>query len=112
MAANKAKRPIPPAQPLRHSPNPEPVELLPVKAHVYRVIAELNGSFEKLIHDLQALGKISFLRTDRLIAMHDLICRVRAEANRDFAMALHDREKTNSGYFEHLCGEWEGRADR
>jgi hypothetical protein len=44
--------------------------------------------------------------------MHDLICRVRAEANRDFAMALHDREKANAGHFEHLCGEWEGRADR
>src|SRR6267154_1858705 len=100
MAANKAKRPLPPAQPERHSPNPHPVELMPVKAHVYRAIAELNGGFEKVIQDLQTLGKISLFRSDRLAAMHDLICRIRAQANRDCIMTLHDREMANAGYFD------------
>src|SRR5216683_5683174 len=101
MAVNKANRPLPPAQPER--PNPEPVELMPVKAHVYRAIAELNGGFEKVIQDLQTLGRISFLRSDRMAAMHDLICRVRAQANRDLIMTLHDREMANAGYFDRLC---------
>lgn len=104
MAMNKAKRPLPMAQPLRQSSNEE---LMPVKAHVYRAIAELNGGFEKVIQDLQTIGGIGFLRTDRLSAMHDLICRIRAEANRDFTMALRDREIANAGYFDRLCVERE-----
>ncbi|MBZ5524830.1 MAG: hypothetical protein LAP21_21545 [Acidobacteriia bacterium] len=107
MAINKAKRSIPSAQPERRSPNPRPVELMPVKAHVYRAIAELNGGFEKVIQDLKTLEQISFLRSGRVTAMHDLLCRVRAQANRDFAMTLHDRELANAGHFDRLCVEWE-----
>jgi hypothetical protein len=107
MAANKAKRPLPTAQPERHSPNPRPVELMPVKAHVYRAIAELNGGFEKVIQDLQTLGRISLFRSEHLTALHDLICRVRAQANRDFIMTLHDREMQNAAYFDRLCIQWE-----
>src|SRR5258708_33423203 len=115
MAVNKAKRPASLAQPQRPSPHPEPVELMPVKAHVYRAIAELNCGFEKLIQDLQTLGRISFFRSDRMTAMHDLICRVRAQANRDCIMALRDREMANADYFDRLCIQWEkigGAADR
>ena len=109
MATSKAKRPVPLAQLQRRStnPNPEPTALLPVKAHAYRAIAELNGGFEKVILDLQTLGQISYIRSDRVTAMHDLICRVRAEANRDFIVALHEREMANAGHFERLCGQWE-----
>ncbi len=107
MAANKVKRSTPPAQLERHDPNPEPLELMPVKAHVYRALAELNEGLEKVIHDLQALGRVSFLRSDRLTAMHDLVCRVRAQANRDCIMTLHDREMANAGYFDRLCIRWE-----
>ena len=82
-------------------------ELLPVKAHAYRAIAELNGGFEKVVRDLQTLGEISYFRSDRVTAMYDLICRVRAQANRDFIMALHDRETANAGHFERLCIQWE-----
>jgi len=32
--------------------------------------------------------------------MRELICRLRAEANRDFTMAAHEREKANAGCFE------------
>jgi hypothetical protein len=121
-------------KPKRRSPNPEqvlrpkyglrispagsdarkgaqPTELMPVKAHAYRTLAELNGGFEKVILDLQTLGQISYFHSDRVTAMHDLICRVRAEANRDFITALHGRETANAGHFEHLCIEWEKSAD-
>jgi hypothetical protein len=103
----KVKRSIPSAQPERHSLNPRPVELMPVKAHVYRAIAELNTGFEKVIQDLQTLGKISLFRSEHLSAMSDVICRVRAQANRDCIMTLHDREMANAGYFDRLCMQWE-----
>ena len=85
----------------------QPTELLPVKAHAYRAIAELNGGFEKVVRDLQVLGEISYFRSDRVTAMHDLICRVRAQANRDFILALHKRETANAGHFGRLCVQWE-----
>jgi hypothetical protein len=109
MATNKAKRPVLLAQPQRRSRNPElrsPAQtetLMPVKAHVYRAIAELNGGFEKVIQDLQTLGRISFFRSDSVTAMHDLICRVRAQANRDFITGLHGRESANAAHFNRLC---------
>jgi hypothetical protein len=43
--------------------------------------------------------------------MHDLICRVRAQANRDFIMALHDREMANAAYFDRLCIQWEKKIE-
>jgi hypothetical protein len=107
MARNKAKRPVLLAQPQRRSPNPEPAELMPVKAHVYRAIAELNGGFEKVIHDLQILGRISFFNPAGVAAMHNLICRIRAQANRQFTTVLHDREIANAAHFDLLCLEQE-----
>jgi hypothetical protein len=80
---------------------------MPVKAHVYRAIAELNGGFEKVIQDLQILGSIAFFRSDNVTAMRDLICRIRAQANREFTMTLQGREMANAGHFGHLCSEWE-----
>ena len=107
MASNKAKRPVLWAQPKRRSPNPEPAELMPVKAHVYRAIAELNGSLEKVVHDLHILARIPFLNPDGVTAMHHQICRIRARANREFTMALHGREIANAGHFDQLCLERE-----
>ena len=117
MATSKAKRLIALAQPkpqrpginpkINHThessrvrkigPRTEAATVTPVKAHVYRSIAELNGGFEKVIQELQTLGGISLFRSSRLTAMRDLICRMRAQANRDFALAIHDREKVNAG---------------
>ena len=111
MATSKAKRPVPLAQPQRRSPNPEPAELMPVKAHVYRAIAELNDGFEKVVRDLQTLERVSFFSSDQVTAMHDLICRVRAQANRDFIMAIHDREIANAGHFDRLCSQWQKELD-
>ena len=80
--------------------NPDPAGLMPVKAYVYRSIAELNGGFEKVIQELQTLAQVSFLRRERVSAMRELISRVRAEANRDFTIVMHERESVNAGHFE------------
>jgi hypothetical protein len=117
MATSKAKRPIPLAQPQRYktnpstnpktsSPklnsqtnprtNPDSAGLMPVKVHVYRAIAELNAGFEKVVQELQTLERVSFLRSGNVSALRELIRRVRAEANRDFTVAMHDREKANA----------------
>jgi hypothetical protein len=77
-------------------------ELMPIKAYVYRAIAEMNGGFEKVVQELQTLGSVGYLRSQRVTAMRELICRVRAQANRDFTMAMHDREAANAGYFERV----------
>jgi hypothetical protein len=85
---------------LNSSAKAEAAGLMPVKAHVYRSIAELNGGFEKVVHELKTLGGINLFRSNRLTEMRETICRMRAQANRDFALAIHDREKVNAGQFE------------
>jgi hypothetical protein len=82
--------------PQRRRPKPEAGVITPVKAHVYHSIAELNSGFEKVVQELQTLGGISLFRSSGLTAMRELICRMRAQANRDFARAIHEREKQNS----------------
>ncbi len=103
MASNKAKRSIHLAQPERRSLNSQPAtELMPVKAHVYRAMAELNGGFEKVIQDLKTLQQTSFLRSEHLADMHELICGIRAEANREVLEVLNGREMANAGHFASL----------
>jgi hypothetical protein len=100
MATSKAKRLIVLAQPrprqTKTGPKPEAAAVTPVKAHVYHSIAELNGGFEKVVQELQTLGGISLFRSSGLTEMRELICRMRAQANRDFARAIHEREKVNA----------------
>jgi hypothetical protein len=102
MATNKAKRSIHLAQPQRRSPNQEPAELNPVKAHVYHDIAELNAGLEKAIHHLQILQDNHLFRTCGLTAMNQLLRGVRARANRRIMMALSERETANAGHFQQL----------
>jgi hypothetical protein len=93
MAANKAKQSL-------HLTQPQPqAELMPVKARIYHVIAELNDGFEKTIHDLKQLQNTNFFHSDRLAAMHDLICKLRAQANREFLTVLNERETANLVHF-------------
>ena len=109
MAANKAKLSIPLAQPERPRLNHEPAELMPVRAHVYRTIADMNGGFEHAIEGLQTLQKINYLRSDGLDGIHNLICRIRAQTNRELMIILNQREIANAGHFQHLCLEPENR---
>jgi hypothetical protein len=117
MATNKINRPfsLAQAQPQltkRRSPNPQPdtTEQMPVKAHAYRAIAELNAGFEKVLQDLKALQPIGYLNTERLAALGDLIARLRAEANQDLIAVLQQRETANAEYFEGLCRQREEKA--
>ena len=71
--------------------------LMPVKAHIYHSIAELNSGFEQVVRELQTLGGLNLFRASDVAAMRETICRMRAQANRDFALAIHDREKVNAG---------------
>jgi hypothetical protein len=106
MATSKAKRPILLAQlkPQRRSihpkTNPDSTGLIPVKTHVYRTIAELNGGFDKVVQELDTLSRVRFFDSGGVTAMRNLICRLRAEANRDFTVAMHERERANAGHLE------------
>lgn len=106
MAANKAKRSIHLAQPVRPSLHPDPrsdaSELMPVKAHAYRTLAELNAGFEKVLQDLKTLGHISFFNSGHATAAHNRISMIRAEVNREFAQTLADRETANAAHFLRL----------
>jgi hypothetical protein len=75
---------------------PEAAAMMPVKAHVYHSIAELNSGFEKVVQELQTLGGISLFRSSGLSGMREMISRMRAQANRDFARAIHERESANA----------------
>jgi hypothetical protein len=121
MAVNKAKRSIHLAQPqpqhrspkpARPSLHPEPAELMPVRAHVYRTIADMNGGLEHAIEGLQMLQKINYLRSDTLNGMHDLICRIRAQANQHLITALNEREMANASHFQRLGLEPDKPAGR
>ncbi|HEY7406006.1 MAG TPA: hypothetical protein VIB39_20940 [Candidatus Angelobacter sp.] len=104
MATSKAKRLIVLAQPKphRHSKTPNTngksaaSGLMPVKAHVYRSIADLNSGFEQVVRELLTLGGLNLFRANDVKAMREQISRMRAQANRDFALAIHDREKVNA----------------
>src|SRR5436305_11542925 len=45
----------------------DPSELLPVNQSVFQAVTEANGSFEKLVVDLEALQQVSFFPTDKLV---------------------------------------------
>lgn len=116
MATSKAKRLMGLAQP---APKPQPQRmtsksslkakvdsktestgLKPVKAHIYHSIAELNSGFEQVVRELQTLGGLNLFRASSVSAMRAHICRMRAQANRDFALAIHNREKANAGVLQ------------
>ena len=84
---------------------------MPIKTHVYRTIAELNGGFEKVLNDLKTLGQVSFFRSLSANSLHCQLSRIRAQVNREFALTLYDREMANAGYFERLCHQLESAGD-
>lgn len=112
MAVNKSKRSIHLTQPKPHqhqmpglNVNQEPTEQMPVRAHVYRTIADMNGGFENAIEGLQTLLKINYLRSDSLTEIQNQICKVRALANRKLMAVLDEREAANAEHFQRLCME-------
>jgi hypothetical protein len=101
MAVNKAKRSIHLAQhPLQTQPA---AKLLPVKAHIYRAIAELNAGFELTMQELKRLQQVDFFPAARIAAMHIAVGELRAQANREFLSIIGQRETANVGHFERLA---------
>jgi hypothetical protein len=111
MATNKVKRSIHLAQPQPKSerlrPDTEP-ELMPVKAHAYRTLAEMNNGLEQAIQGLDTLKRINYLSSGSLHGIHNLLSRVRAQANRELMAVLAERETANARHFQQLCLEPEG----
>jgi hypothetical protein len=111
MATNKVKRSIHLAQPQpqhtrrssnRLTSNNEPAEPMPVKAHVYQSIAEMNAGLEKAIQNLQMLQSNQLFRGSGLGAMNRVLRGVRARANRELMMAVNERETANACHFQQL----------
>ena len=99
MATSKAKRSIHLMQP---KPRPQLAGLMPVKAHIYRSIAEMNTGFEQAVHALRGLQTINFLPSQSLNAMDSLLSRIRAQANCELMAILNQRETTNKNHFWQL----------
>ena len=75
---------------------------MPVKAHVYRSIAELNAGFETVILEFGNLKQITYFRSDPLTAMYNQLLRIRAQATREFISVLSAREAANAAHYEGL----------
>ena len=113
MATNKAKRSIHLTQP---QPQPQPqhnpqsaAKLMPVRAYVYRAIAELNAGFELTLQELKRLEQVDFLPSARLAAMHTAVGELRAQANREFLAIIGARETANAAHFERLHNHRENK---
>ena len=117
MATYKAKRSIHLAQPQpqhaktarsgdpkagRHLNTQPAATPMPVKAAVYRALAELNAGFDKAIHQMGNLKRVYFLRTDELAGMHEQLREMRARANHELLSAMSGCEAANAGHLERL----------
>ena len=78
---------------------------------MYQLLYDLNSGFETVIHHLEALQQVEFLRDDRLDALRNLISRTQAEANRDLLETLMEREMSNAAWYDRLCIRWERQIE-
>jgi hypothetical protein len=107
MATNKTNRSIHLSQ---HStqtntkqPNTDPTEIMPVRAHVYRTLAEMNHALELAVQGLETLVKINYFSSDTLYGTLHLLSRTRAQANRELISILTERETANALHFQQRC---------
>jgi hypothetical protein len=98
----ESKRSIHLAQPQQTQPQPA-TKLLPVKAHIYRAIADLNAGFELTMRELKKLQQVDFLPSSQIAAMYITVGELRFQANRDFLAVIAQREAANAGHFERLA---------
>ena len=104
MAVHKVIRTTPLAQPQpkieRSTASPESIDLMPVKAHPYRCLAEMNNGLEQAIHGLEELRKIRYFSADKSLRdIHNLLSRIRAQANGEAMAILAERETANARHF-------------
>ena len=103
MATHKVKRSI-------HLTQPQPTDLMPVRAHAYRSLAEMNNGLEQAIQGLETLRRINYLSSESLHGIHYLLSRLRAQANRELMAVLAEREAANARHFQQLCLESKGTS--
>jgi hypothetical protein len=75
---------------------------MPVKAHIYHMIAELNAAFETVINQFGNLEQIGYFRSEPVTDMYHVLLRIRAQANRELTAVLRERETDNANRFENL----------
>jgi hypothetical protein len=103
MANNKATTLRPPQR-----LNPQPAaELMPVKAAIYRTLAELNTGFEKVARDFKELQQVGYFPAGRLLPLYNLLGRIRAQANRECLAVMNQRELANQEYFDQMYRDTE-----
>ena len=102
MAVNKVKRSIHLAQQPPQHLHPAPTERMPVKAHVYRAMADMNSGFEQALQGLLTLQTIKFFPLDALISVHKQLSQMQSQANRQLLGVLIEREKANADHFQQL----------
>src|SRR5437899_9648724 len=67
--------------------------LMPVKAHIYRAIAEWNGGLEEAMQSLKKLQQVNFLPSSHLAAMYHTVSGLRAQATRNL-LAIRTQPET------------------
>ncbi len=76
---------------------------MPVRAHVYRTLAEMNHALEQAIQSLETLVKIHYFSSESLHGTLSQLSRTRAQANHELISVLIERETANARYFQQLC---------
>jgi len=59
---------------------------MPVKAHIYHSLAELNAAFDTVINQFGNLKQLSYFRSEPLTVMYHVLLRIRAQANRELTL--------------------------
>jgi propanediol dehydratase small subunit len=91
--------------------NPQPAaEQMPVKAAIYRTMAELNAGFEKVARDFKELQQVGYFPAGRLLPLYNLLGRIRAQANRECLAVMNQRELANQEYFDQMYSDTQQQA--
>ena len=101
MASNKANT----LHPLQKPHSQPAFGPMPVKAHIYHSLAELNAAFDTVINEFGNLKQINYICSEPLTAMYHQLLRIRAQADREITAVLHERETGNANHFENLYGQ-------
>ena len=83
---------------------------MPVKAAIYRTLAELNTGFEKVARDFKELQQVGYFPADRLLPLFNLLGRIRAQANRECLAVMNQRELANQEYFDQMYSDTQQQA--
>jgi hypothetical protein len=87
----------------------EPRRPLTTKLHLYEALYILNRGFEATMLGLKRLEDLGVFQEEDLAAYKVNVELIRAEANSELALTLHEYEESDSSYWERLHREREKR---